>query len=340
MLRAVNAVCARASLSRHCHVDRIFPLGVLSPRRSLNRVAVRFEPEPSLDRPLEVRSHSLGRDSMKNTVYSRVIGVDIASEKIDVNDSEGKLSGTIPNTVAAIQKQIVARIQSKHDTLVVCEATGSYEHVLVDVELNLTRQRSPQEKQHQALVRRRCQLLDLINQEQNRYGQTVDALMRKMIAATLLHLKKQQKEIDGQLEKLLAERGKVDPNVQILDSVPGVGVVTISTLLAELPELGQLNRTQIAKLVGVAPLINQTGMSDKKRKIRGGRSQVRNVLYMATLVATRRNALIKHFYQRLLARGKPKKLALVAAMRKLLTILNEMIRHQQSWRSTEPCLAK
>lgn len=321
---------------------------------------------------------------MKNTVYSRVIGVDIASEKIDVNDSEGKLSGTIPNTVAAIQKQIVAKIQSKHDTLVVCEATGSYEHVLVDVlhaagipiavanprqvrdfarghgfleksdaidahmirrfgedvELNLTRQRSPQEKQHQALVRRRCQLLDLINQEQNRYGQTVDALMRKMIAATLLHLKKQQKEIDGQLEKLLAERGKVDPNVQILDSVPGVGVVTISTLLAELPELGQLNRTQIAKLVGVAPLINQTGMSDKKRKIRGGRSQVRNVLYMATLVATRRNALIKHFYQRLPARGKPKKLALVAAMRKLLTILNEMIRHQQSWRSTEPCLAK
>ena len=321
---------------------------------------------------------------MMNTVYSRVIGVDIAAENIDVNDSEGKIRGSIPNTVAAILKHFVARIQSKHNTLVVCEATGGYEHVLVDamheagipvavanprqvrdfakghgfleksdtidaqvirrfgedVELHLAQQRSPEEKQHQALVRRRCQLLDLISQEQNRLGQTVDAYSRKMIKATLLHLKKQQKEIDGQLVKLLAERRKNDPNVQVLESVPGIGVVTVSTLLAELPELGQLNRAQIAKLVGVAPLINQTGMSDKKRKIRGGRSQVRNVLYMATLVATRRNALIKHFYQRLLARGKPKKLALVAAMRKLLTILNEMIRHQQSWRSTEPCLAK
>ncbi len=123
--------------------------------------------------------------------------------------------------------------------------------------------------------------------------------------------------------------------MNILQSVPGVGVVTTSTLLAELPELGELNRGEIAKLVGVAPLINQTGKSDKQRKPRGGRSQVRSVLYMATLTATRFNPVIQRFYRRLLARGKAKKVALVAAMRKLLTILNDMVRNGEAWRASE-----
>lgn len=126
--------------------------------------------------------------------------------------------------------------------------------------------------------------------------------------------------------------------VEILDSVKGIGAVTISTILAELPELGQFNRKQIAKLVGVAPLNNDSGNSSGKRRTTGGRSSIRRVLYMATLVATRFNPRIKAFYQRLLRAGKLKKVALTAAMRKLLTILNTLIKTDQLW--TEPDLAK
>lgn len=344
---------------------------------SLNRVAVVFKPEPSLESALEARSHSLGRDLNVHTAYQRVIGVDVASEEIEICDSQQKIRGSISNTVAAIRKKLIAKISSPEQTLIVCEATGGYEHVLVDaaheagvpvavanprqvrdfakghgfleksdvidariirrfgedVELHLAPPRTEQEKQHQALVRRRNQLLQLIGQEENRLGQIADPLARKMIQATLSHLKTQLKEADQHLEKLLAERAKEDPKVEILSSTPGVGAVTVSTLLVELPELGQLNRTGIAKLVGVAPLINQTGKSDRKRPVRGGRSQVRNVLYMAALVATKHNPVIRSFYQRLLARQKPKKLALVACMRKLLTILNNMVRNQQPWQA-------
>jgi transposase len=313
------------------------------------------------------------------THWKRVIGVDVASAKIDVNDSSGKIRGSIPNTVAAIRRQLTEKLDSSPETLIVCEATGGYEHVLVDaaheagisvaianprqvrdfakghgfleksdtidagvirrfgedVELHLAVPRSPQEKHHQALVRRRVQLQQLISQEQNRLLRADDVAVQKMIETLLFHLKKQLEEADQQLARLLDERAEHDPRVDLLRSVPGVGPVTVSVLLVELPELGQLNRAQVAKLVGVAPLINQPGKSDKKRPVRGGRAPVRNVLYMATLSATRSNPLIQNFYQRLLARGKPKKLALIAAMRKLITILNEMVRQQQPWRTAD-----
>ena len=116
-----------------------------------------------------------------------------------------------------------------------------------------------------------------------------------------------------------------------MESVKGIGAVTISTLLAELPELGKLNRGEIAKLVGVAPMNNDSGQVSGKRRTFGGRSYVRRVLYMATLVATRFNTRIKAFYQRLLSEGKLKKVALTAAMRKLLTILNTLIKTNQLW---------
>lgn len=209
-----------------------------------------------------------------------------------------------------------------------------------DVELHLTPQRSESEKRHRALVRRRGQVLQMINQEQNRLGQTSDTASREMIEAMVLYLKKQLKEADVLLEKLLDERAQEDPTVNILRSVPGVGTVTTSTLLAELPELGKLNRRKVAKLVGVAPLINQTGQSDKQRRVRGGRSHVRHVLYMSALVATTHNPVIKQFYVRLVSRGKPKKLALIAAARKLLTILNDMVRQQQPWQSKDLTLAQ
>ena len=169
------------------------------------------------------------------------------------------------------------------------------------------------------MVRRRCQILQLIDAERNRLAQTTDAFAKKLIEQIISHLKKQQKTIDDRLAAMISKRAETDPTVEILQSVPGVGAVTVSTLIAELPELGKLNRAQIAKLAGVAPLMNQSGKSDKKRTTRGGRSQVRCVLYMATLVATKHNPLIQRFYNRLLSKGKLKIVALIASMRKLLT---------------------
>lgn len=309
------------------------------------------------------------------TQFARVIGVDVSSLQLDINDAAGKVKPRLPNTVDAVTKQLIQKIDDPSATLVVCEATGSYEHVLVDachqagiaicvanprqvrdfakghgflektdtldafmirrfgedVEVHLAAPRSPQQRAHQALVRRRVQVLELLSQEQNRLGQTQDGFALELIQESIQQLKKQLKRIDGQLAQLLKERAQEDPSVDILLSVPGVGVVMTSTALCELPELGKLSRSKIAKLVGVAPLARQSGKVDKQRSARGGRSQVRSVLYMAALVATRYNPLIREFYLRLLSRGKPKKLALVAAMRKLLTILNDMVRRGQRW---------
>jgi transposase len=144
-------------------------------------------------------------------------------------------------------------------------------------------------------------------------------------------LKMQLKTVDSAIEKCLETQAKSNPAIDVIRSVPGVGVVMTSTLIAELPELGSLSRTKIGKLVGVAPMIKQSGKSDGKRRARGGRGSVRRVLYMSALVATKKNPVIKAFYVRLLSKGKPKKLALVACMRKLLTMLNDMVRHQTKW---------
>ena len=121
--------------------------------------------------------------------------------------------------------------------------------------------------------------------------------------------------------------------IQILQSVNGVGPVTISTILAELPELGRLNRGQVAKLVGVAPINRDSGSKSGRRNISGGRGPVRRVLYMATLVAIKHNAAIRVFYSHLKSRGKESKVAIVACMRKLVTILNLLIKTDQEWKA-------
>ena len=191
--------------------------------------------------------------------------------------------------------------------------------------------KTDQEKNLEALVTRRRQLLGLINQENNRLHQTRDQKIQQLIRETLETLKKQIEEIDQRISRTIAVDEKNARKIEILQSAKGVGAVTVSTLVAELPELGELNRGQIAKLVGVAPLNDDSGQQTRKRKTIGGRGSVRRVLYMATLVATRFNPRIKKFYIRLLAKGKPKKLALVAAMRKLLTILNTLIKKDELW---------
>lgn len=185
-----------------------------------------------------------------------------------------------------------------------------------------------------ALVERRRQLLGLIGQEKNRLQQVDDAEIKKLIQKSLEMLKKQLKTVDELLAKAIKRPAAGHQRkIEILESAKGIGPVAISTLLAELPELGELNRNEIAKLVGVAPINNDSGQQAGKRRTMGGRSYVRRVLYMATLVATRHNPTIRKFYLRLVAKGKEKKVALIAAMRKFLTILNTLIKKDELWKN-------
>lgn len=189
-----------------------------------------------------------------------------------------------------------------------------------------------------ALVHRRDQILGQQSAERNRLAQTRDPDMREIIEQAVAFYKNQLKVIDQKIAQTIQECEIMQRKSDLLTSCPGVGVATVAMMLAELPELGQLNRGKIAKLVGVAPIVKESGLKQGKRSTYAGRSIVRKVLYMAALVATRYNAPMKQFYQRLLAQGKPTKVALVAVMRKLLVVLNIMLREENLWR--EPSLAK
>jgi len=185
-----------------------------------------------------------------------------------------------------------------------------------------------------ALVTRRRQLVEMLLAEKNRLGQAIGRPRRATKQSLKKHIAYLERELamtDTDLQTAVRESPVWRERDDLLQSVPGVGPVVARTLLAELPELGHLDRRAIAKLVGVAPLNRDSGTWRGRRTIHGGRSSVRAVLYMAALVAARRNAVIKAFYQRLVAAGKPKQLALVACMRKLLTILNHMVRTGQHW---------
>jgi transposase len=198
------------------------------------------------------------------------------------------------------------------------------------------------ERQRQALAElmtRRRQLVDMRVAESNRLEHVAQRAKRSILSV-LRVLDKQLEKIDADVQRHIDDH--FDGQRKLLDSVKGVGAVTTLTLMAALPELGVLGRRAIAKLVGLAPISNDSGPRKGQRHIRGGRDEVRAVLYMATLSATRANPVIKAQYQRLLAAGKPKKVALVACMRKLLTILNAMMRDGLAWdesRHAQPQIA-
>jgi len=183
-----------------------------------------------------------------------------------------------------------------------------------------------------AVLARRRQVLAMQRAEQNRLDRAT-ARVQKRIDAHLRWLHAELTRLDEDLDALIAESPVWRKREDLLQSVPGIGPVMSRTVLAELPELGLLNRKQVAALVGVAPFNRDSGRLRGQRTIWGGRAPVRTALYMATLVATRWNPVIQHFYQRLRTAGKPPKVALVAAMRKLLTILNAMVHHGTPWRS-------
>ncbi len=181
-----------------------------------------------------------------------------------------------------------------------------------------------------ALVTRRRQVVEMMTAERNRL-RTATPRIRPQVEEHILWLKARLEELDKGLSNFIRSSPMWRTTETVLRSTPGVGPVLTMTLLAGLPELGTLNRGEIAALVGVAPFNRDSGTLRGKRTVWGGRAQVRAVLYMATLVATCRNPVIRAFYQRLCAAGKPKKVALTACMRKLLVILNAMVKHHRSW---------
>jgi transposase len=185
-----------------------------------------------------------------------------------------------------------------------------------------------------ALLARRRQLLEMLTAERNRLGQVLGTgkrSVKKSLKAHIEFLERELRMADTELGRLVRESPVWREREDLLRSVPGVGPVLSLTLLAELPELGRLSRREIAKLVGVAPLARESGTYRGKRYVHGGRAPLRAVLYMAALVGTKRNPVLRAFYARLLAAGKPKKLALTACMRKLLVILNAMAKQNARW---------
>lgn len=184
-----------------------------------------------------------------------------------------------------------------------------------------------------ALVTRRRQLVEMLTTERLRLP-LAKGPIRHDLHAHIHWLEQRVKETDKDLRATLKTSPLWQATTRLLQSVPGIGPTTAAILIAELPELGHLSRQQLGALVGVAPLNHDSGQYRGLRRIWGGRAQVRRALYMAALVATRYNPVIRAFYRHLLAAGKPKLVALVACMRKLLTILNAMIKAQQAWAPT------
>jgi transposase len=183
------------------------------------------------------------------------------------------------------------------------------------------------------LLARRAQLIEMRTMESNRLKQAATARVIKDLKASLEFIDKRLKKLDDEIDDQLRQTPAWQEKVELLQSVPGVGPQTARILVLDLPELGECTRRQSAALVGIAPVNCDSGQFQGTRSIRGGRKMVRSALYMATISATRCNHVIRSHFQKLRNAGKPFKVAVVACMRKLLTILNAMVRENQSWQS-------
>jgi transposase len=187
-------------------------------------------------------------------------------------------------------------------------------------------------REFSAILARRRQLIQMMIAEKNRLGASSSRAVGGRIEAHIRWLEKELGRTDRDLDEAIENNPTFKENEALLRSVPGVGPVLCRTLLAELPELGSLSPRELSALVGVAPLNRDSGTLRGRRTVWGGRARVRETLYMGALIASRFNPAIKEFYERLVAAGKPKKVALVACMRKLLVILNAVLRDRTPWR--------
>ena len=310
-----------------------------------------------------------------------LIGIDVAKAELAIAARPRDERWTVANDERGV-KTLVDRFTTDRPELIVLEATGGYELLVVaalaaaalpvvvvnprqvrdfaratgqlaktdridaDVLALFAERVRPEvrpiadDAAHEldALLARRRQLLEMLQAEKNRAGQVFGRgkrLVKKSLKAHITYLERELRITDTDLGTMVRESPAWRERDDLLQSVPGVGRVVSLTLLADLPELGRLSRREIAKLVGVAPLSRDSGTMRGRRFVQGGRATVRAVLYMAALVAVRRNVVIKAFYERLVDAGKPKKLALVACMRKLLTVLNTIVRTNTPWREPE-----
>jgi len=195
--------------------------------------------------------------------------------------------------------------------------------------------KSQEQQDLDSLVGRRGQLIEILTDEKNRLASAANDSVRETIEEHIEWLEASIAELNKDLKKLVKSSAPWQAKDQILQSTPGFGPVVSFSMIAELPELGTLNRQQISKLVGVAPLNRDSGQQRGVRHIYGGRAQVRRALYMAALTASRHNPVIKEFYERLIANGKPFKVAIVACMRRLLAIVNVMVRDSTPWKTRE-----
>lgn len=191
--------------------------------------------------------------------------------------------------------------------------------------------KSAERKQLSALVARRNQLNNMLQAEKNRL-RTNSLEMKNSLQRVLACLKAEMKEVEQEIHQVLKAHDELGKQEKLLRTAKSIGPVTAATLLADLPELGQLDRQEIAALVGVAPMNSDTGKKRGYRKTKGGRPDVRRTLYMAALTGVCHNPILKPHYEQLVKRGKEKKVAITACMRKLLTILNAMMRDQQPFR--------
>jgi transposase len=196
--------------------------------------------------------------------------------------------------------------------------------------LTLTQLPAPAEAELKALVRRRRQIIAMLVAETNR-RQRASKVVKRSIVATIRALKRSRAELEQQVRETIKRSPLHQQKIAMLQQVPGIGPQLARTLVAEVPELGRIGRRQIASLIGLAPHAHESGKFKGRRMIWGGRAAVRSTLYMAMLSATRYNPLLVPFYRRLLARGKSKKLAYIACARKLLVILNAMLRDHTTW---------
>lgn len=313
-------------------------------------------------------------DSTSSTVSNLIVGIDVAKDKLDLGRSDSKSLLTVAHDVDGIN-QIVQQLRAARPILIVVEATGGFERLvlnaLLDAELpvalvnpknvrhlakglgilaktdkidafvlvefgrlaspRLAVKRSENEMELQALVVCRRQLTHVKTEQTNRLKRTDSKAAINAIKSVLASVDKQIDKLDQQIRKLIESDDDFNSIDKLLQSVPGVGAVVSSTLLAELNELGSTDRKSINALVGVAPFNHDSGLLKGQRSIRGGRASVRSALYMATVTATRCNPIIKAFYKRLQAAGKINKVAIVACMNKLAGLLNAMLRDNLYW---------
>ena len=195
----------------------------------------------------------------------------------------------------------------------------------------VSREIDAQTRRMRALVARRNQLVKMQTAENNRMEHVFDKVVAQSIQTIRRSVKKEIEKVERQISDCITQQPELKQKAETLKSAKGIGDTTASMLVSELPELGQVSKKAIAALVGVAPMNRDSGQYRGKRMTGGGRRLVRSRLYMPTLVATRYNPVIKTYYQHLLSQGKPKKVALIAAMRKLLIILNTMAKNNQPW---------